>query len=464
MTTPTSALDAPRVPATSQAAPPRGAVRALGFGTAVAMWGAAYACRLPQVDAPGWVLAALFVLCYLAGGAYAGRRLPGSALWAGARVGAVTSLLNLLILGSVLSEHGGRLAFAGAAGTIAIGAALSAAGAQLARLRSAEVEVLPASEWTAALARVAAGATLLLLGVGGLVTSHDAGLAVPDWPNTFASNMFLYPLSRMTGGIYYEHTHRLFGALVGLTTLALAAQVTRTDARRWVKGLAWGLFVLVCVQGLMGGLRVTGSLTLAVDRAQLSPQTSLALVHGVTAQLFFSGLAALAAILSFTWRQPTPATPEGEEEEALPGTRELSGWLVALLAAQLVLGASVRHFHWGLALHITGGVGVLLLGIAVGLRAWGLHEARPVLPRLGVALAWAVGFQFLLGMGAYATTALAEGEGLLSAYQAPVTTLHQTTGAVVLALGVLVHLWSRRLSAATAPALAVAASDGLGRS
>lgn len=450
--TDSSSFDAPRVPA-----PTTGGVLALGFGTAVAMWGAAYFCRLSlasasEVVVPGWVLALLFALCYLAGGALAARTLPGPAAWAGARVGALASLLDLLILGSVLSEHGSRLALLGALGTLAVGAALGAAGALAARARG----WAPSGpvNWTSALARVAIAATFLLLGVGGLVTSNDAGLAVPDWPNTFASNMFLYPLSRMTGGIFYEHSHRLFGALVGLATLAVAVQVTRTDDRRWVRALVWALFVLVCAQGFMGGLRVTGKLTLSADRAELAPNAALGMVHGITAQLFFSGLVALAAFVSTSWRAAPPAGTRDpqEEREALEGTRDLTGGLVALLVAQLALGALVRHFHTGLALHITCGVGALLLAIACGARAWGVHEDRPVLPAVGVALTWVIGLQFLLGMGSYATTALAPGESLLSAYQAPVTTVHQTCGAAVLALALLTHLWSRRALLALGPA------------
>src|SRR5262249_56797769 len=71
------------------------------------------------------------------------------------------------------------------------------------------------------LAMVTAGATLVLVVAGGLVTNTGAALAVPDWPTTFGHNMFLFPWSGMVGGIFYEHSHRLLGALVGLLTLTL---------------------------------------------------------------------------------------------------------------------------------------------------------------------------------------------------------------------------------------------------
>jgi hypothetical protein len=43
--------------------------------------------------------------------------------------------------------------------------------------------------WAVALAC----ATFPLLWVGGLVTTTDAGMAVPDWPMTYGYNLFLYP-------------------------------------------------------------------------------------------------------------------------------------------------------------------------------------------------------------------------------------------------------------------------------
>src|SRR2546423_1236111 len=64
--------------------------------------------------------------------------------------------------------------------------------------------------------------TLALIGVGGLVTSHGVGMAVPDWPNTYGYNLFLFPVSKWLGGIFYEHSHRLVAALVGVLVTILA--------------------------------------------------------------------------------------------------------------------------------------------------------------------------------------------------------------------------------------------------
>ncbi len=61
--------------------------------------------------------------------------------------------------------------------------------------------------------------TLPLLYVGGSVTTYRVGLAVPDWPETFGINMFLFNMWEHPFGVRVEHSHRLYGAAVGLFTL-----------------------------------------------------------------------------------------------------------------------------------------------------------------------------------------------------------------------------------------------------
>ena len=86
------------------------------------------------------------------------------------------------------------------------------------------------SPWLHRVARLTASATFLLIVIGGIVTSTDSGLAVPDWPTTFGYNMFLYPLSEMVGGILYEHSHRLMGSLVGMLTIGLLGLILVKDS------------------------------------------------------------------------------------------------------------------------------------------------------------------------------------------------------------------------------------------
>ena len=81
----------------------------------------------------------------------------------------------------------------------------------------------PAAAYSPSLHAMAWGVLLLafpLIFMGGLVTSRGAGLSVPDWPNSFGYNMFLFPPSQWVGGIWYEHVHRLLGTAVGFAALS----------------------------------------------------------------------------------------------------------------------------------------------------------------------------------------------------------------------------------------------------
>ena len=93
-------------------------------------------------------------------------------------------------------------------------------------------------------------ATLFLICVGGLVTSHGAGLAVPDWPTTYGYNMFLFPVSQWVGGIREEHSHRLFASWVGMLTTILAIWMWLKEERRWLRWLGVIAFVGVVLQGV----------------------------------------------------------------------------------------------------------------------------------------------------------------------------------------------------------------------
>ena len=149
----------------------------------------------------------------------------------------------------------------------------------------------------------AAASVLLLICSGGLVTSHEAGMAVPDWPNSFGYNMFLFPVSRWVGGVFFEHTHRLIGSGVGLVTIALCVALFVIEDRRWVKTLGIIAVAAVVVQGVLGGLRV----------AENNPL--LGLFHGCLAQSFFALMATIALVTSRFWQDLERArTSENEQE------------------------------------------------------------------------------------------------------------------------------------------------------
>ena len=176
-------------------------------------------------------------------------------------------------------------------------------------------------------------ATFCLIWVGGLVTSHGVGMSVPDWPTTYGYNMFLFPFSKWVGGIFYEHSHRLIASGVGLLTVVLAIWLWVKEPRRWVRWLGVLAVVAVIGQGVLGGLRVTAM------------KDVLGVFHATLAQMFFVLMSALALFTSRWWRRR-----EGQGGAAgwkfRPGLVLVTG----LIFFQLILGASMRHQHAGLAI------------------------------------------------------------------------------------------------------------------
>lgn len=186
------------------------------------------------------------------------------------------------------------------------------------------------------LALITAAATFPLIFMGGLVTSHQAGMSVPDWPNSWGYNMFTFPPSKWVGGILFEHTHRLAGAFVGLLTIALMIAAWKTDRRRWVRWTAVAIFLAVCAQGTIGGLRVVLSIR------------DLAIAHGCAAQLFFCFIAAYCVMTSRFWTQR-----RNLPQDELLAVRKVLGLAIAAVAiilVQLVVGAIMRHSDAGLAI------------------------------------------------------------------------------------------------------------------
>ena len=189
----------------------------------------------------------------------------------------------------------------------------------------------PALFWFAALNAVA---TFLLIGLGGLVTSHEAGMSVPDWPTTYGYNMFVFPVDKWIGGIFYEHSHRLLASAVGLLTTLLAVWLWLKDPRKWLHWLGIAAFLLVIVQGILGGLRV---------RWQLD---WLGVPHGAVAQAFLVLTAAIALFTSRWWldsaNEKTIAVPSGLRSHVL--------YVTILIFVQLLIAATMRHQHAGLAI------------------------------------------------------------------------------------------------------------------
>ncbi|MCC7193091.1 MAG: COX15/CtaA family protein [Phycisphaeraceae bacterium] len=186
--------------------------------------------------------------------------------------------------------------------------------------------------------------TLALLALGGTVTSKGVGLSVPDWPTTYNYNMFLFPPSMWQGGIFWEHTHRLWASGVGFLTIILAVWLWITQASRpWLRILGIFALVLVIVQGIMGGFRVT------FVNHWPSLATPLAVAHGITGQLFLCVLLVIAMATGRWWIQRTASAAEICHSVSR-SLRLATTCLIIALLVQLSLGAMIRHYGAGIAI------------------------------------------------------------------------------------------------------------------
>jgi cytochrome c oxidase assembly protein subunit 15 len=415
-------------------------VLAIAMGTTVAMWAVVYVGHMPLASAPPAACVSLMLLCLLGGGGMAGRygrRGVIDGLW----VGLIAAAMNLLILGNLLVDPNSGQFVPGAwlwlPGWFALSAALTVSGTVAGRItwRSAVPPLIP---WLVVFAWITCAAAVLLIAIGGLVTGFRAGMAVPDWPNTYGWNMFLYPLARMTGGVFYEHAHRLLGTLVGLATLVLAIRTsTAAGQGRGLAACVWATGLCVVVQGILGGFRVTAN----------SP--ALAVVHGFFAHAILAALVAAAAVASrcATGSASAPAPPGSGESGRFD--RQLAGLAAGLILLQTLLGTLVRQLDAGLLIHVTTAAVVALVALGAGMRAWGLHGDAPVVRRGGLALMLLILLQINLGIVALAMRTppvdtspsaadLEARPGWLPVRPLPAlaTTAHQTTAAFLLAVAV----------------------------
>lgn len=189
--------------------------------------------------------------------------------------------------------------------------------------------------WLAKFAVFTAFATLFLIGVGGIVTSKGVGMSVPDWPTTYGYNMFLFPISQWVGGIREEHSHRLFASWVGFLTTILAIWIWLKDDRKWLRWLGVAAFFAVVLQGVLGGLRVV----LKMD--------GLGIPHAALAQSFLCLLVAISLFLSRWWQ--LNSAPSATASAAAARLKTLFVATTALIFLQLMIGATMRHEHAGLA-------------------------------------------------------------------------------------------------------------------
>lgn len=276
--------------------------------------------------------------------------------------------------------------------------------------------------WVAVFAAVF---TLPLLFVGGSVTTYRVGMAVPDWPTTFGINMFLYNFWKAPFGVRVEHTHRLYGAAVGLATIFLTVWFLAAERRRPMKALGVLALVAVIAQGILGGTRVTQNSTL------------LAAFHGCMGQAFFGLMVALCVLTGRDWLGHSAARVDSSH------FRRRSAVTLGMVYAQVVLGAWLRHYanNTALVIHAIMAFAVWSHALALIVR---VERQRRIVPELvPSARAMAVVVSLQVALGVLSWWLLRPFDGIprfVTFYQAVVRTGHQTNGALLLASSVVLTL------------------------
>ncbi len=287
-----------------------------------------------------------------------------------------------------------------------------------------------------------AASTALLIFAGGLVTSTGSGLSVPDWPTTYGWFMLTFPLDKMVGGIFYEHSHRLIASGVGFLIVVLAIWLWKAEPRAWVRRLGYIALAAVIIQGILGGITVLWFLPDAISIA-----------HAGLAQLVFCLTVSIALFTSPGWRRGyPPRTPAGDG-----ALQALAMLTTAGVFAQIIVGATMRHTGAGLAIpdfplafgqlvppfwnapiaihyaHRVGALVVTALVLAAAGHVLYHHRGRAELRRPALLLLALLALQITLG----ALT-------VLTGKQYVINSLHVVTGAMVLGTSLVLTLRAHR--------------------
>ncbi len=312
------------------------------------------------------------------------------------------------------------------------------------------------SRWVHGLSVALTIAVFPLIWVGGLVTTYDAGMAVPDWPNTYGYNMFAYPATTWLFGpfdLLVEHSHRLLGTIAGFISIGLVVAAFWFEPRSWFRW--WSVFVLLSViaQGALGGFRV------------LLDQRTFAMIHGCTGPLFFA-IATATAVMSSRWWLERGESTVGQSSWSTPRTAWVAVLLLLASYIQLTIGAQLRHVTGSVSpqlfmafvhshLTMAGLVAVLAIGLAAttSLRRETPRQVRfpaglllgCILMQIALGIAtWVVNYALPwqeLSESLARYTILAKGY-----WESIIVTAHMATGSLIISLATVTALraWRSR--------------------
>ncbi|MDE3198325.1 MAG: COX15/CtaA family protein [Acidobacteriota bacterium] len=271
---------------------------------------------------------------------------------------------------------------------------------------------------------VLACCTLLLVVAGGLVTSRDAGLSVPDWPLSYGKLM-----PPMEGGIFYEHGHRMVATTVGMLTIVAMVWMLRAEKRRWMRMLGVVALLAVIAQGVLGGLTVLYLLPWWISTS-----------HACLAQLFFSTTVAIALFTSGWWLRG----PRALDEDPRFPIRGLSLAAPVCVLGQLALGAAARHKAIGTIYHIGGSPIVSGVILFVCVRILMHYPGNRELRNAALALGGITFAQVFLGIAAYMSRIAYADAVQPMPLMVTFTVVHVAVGALTMAASVALAILVRR--------------------
>ena len=364
--------------------------------------------------------------------------------------------------------------------------------------------------WLYRLAVLTAVATFILICMGGLVTSTDSGMAVPDWPTTFGYNMFLYPLSKTVSGFLFDINPNLQADLdkgnlsvelrkvLEKNEISVSENViisTEVQGSRWkladkanertytliksgerldvyVHGVLYehshrligsivgfltiALMVSIWVKDARKWMKWLGVIALVAVIAQgvmgglrvTNLSRVLAIIHACFAQAFFALTACLALFTSHSWLQ-TSVKIETTDAVRL---RRLSLITLGLIYIQFIFGAVLRHTGDRLDAHLLF-AGLVTIHIFLLLRRiLKNYPENPALVRLILLLGGLLTVQLTLGFGAYLAEFTTFGEGVAPVAGVIITTAHVAIGALMLVVSVVLTLNIFRFTSRSEPA------------
>jgi cytochrome c oxidase assembly protein subunit 15 len=299
-------------------------------------------------------------------------------------------------------------------------------------------------------AALVAASTAVLILAGGFVTSTGSGLSVPDWPNTYGWFMWTFPIDNMVGGILYEHTHRLIASAVGCLMVGLAIWLWRAEPRRWVRNLGYIALAAVITQGILGGITVLWFLPDPVSIA-----------HASLAEIVFALTVTIALVTSPGWKRGYISNGTGVPEDRT--LRRIAIVTTAIVFAQIVIGATMRHTDAGLAIpdfpfafgqwlppqwdakiaihfaHRVGAAVVTLFLLATTAHVFYHHPGRRELRRPAVLLLLLLAVQITLGAF-----------NIWTRLHFVINSLHVVTGASILVTSLVLTLRAHRAQFADA--------------